>query len=312
MAAAPGSVWAKIGFEFPALVCVNVFVLISGWFGIRASARGAMSFVFQCLYFGLLLYFVGCIDSGVLPNVLGIAQVLTLFKVNWFITAYLILYSFAPVLNGFAGNVGRRQLAMVTLVFFLMEFWMQFVSVAGFYSGGYSPIAFFGIYLLGRTMRVYSAELSRRSAGFYFWIYVVSTVCSGGLCGLFLMYGKPNMAYKMQFYNNPMIIVGAGALLLAFTRIRMPYNKGVNRIAKSTLPCFCSILMCRGDLTRSCGRCAGSILIFPKVWLSGRWLSLSLRSLPLQCCLTSREYGCGAESLPVFRSRSTGFEKRMA
>ena len=238
MAAAPGSVWAKIGFEFPALVCVNVFVLISGWFGIRASARGAMSFVFQCLYFGLLLYFVGCIDSGVLPNVLGIAQVLTLFKVNWFITAYLILYSFAPVLNGFAGNVGRRQLAMVTLVFFLMEFWMQFVSVAGFYSGGYSPIAFFGIYLLGRTMRVYSAELSRRSAGFYFWIYVVSTVCSGGLCGLFLMYGKPNMAYKMQFYNNPMIIVGAGALLLAFTRIRMPYNKGVNRIAKSTFAVF--------------------------------------------------------------------------
>ncbi len=117
MAAAPGSVWAKIGFEFPALVCVNVFVLISGWFGIRASARGAMSFVFQCLYFGLLLYFVGCIVSGVLPNVLGIAQVLTLFKVNWFITAYLILYSFAPVLNGFAGNVGRRQLAIGRFLF---------------------------------------------------------------------------------------------------------------------------------------------------------------------------------------------------
>ncbi len=128
-------------------------------------------FISGCFYI-----FVGCIVSGVLPNVLGIAQVLTLFKVNWFITAYLILYSFAPVLNGFAGNVGRRQLA------------------------------------IGR---------------FYFWIYVVSTVCSGGLCGLFLMYGKPNMAYKMQFYNNPMIIVGAGALLLAFTRIRMPYNKGV-------------------------------------------------------------------------------------
>ncbi len=46
------------------------------------------------------------------------------------------------------------------------------------------------------------------------------------------------MAYKMQFYNNPMIIVGAGALLLAFTRIRMPYNKGVNRIAKSTFAVF--------------------------------------------------------------------------
>lgn len=98
-------------------MCVNVFVLISGWFGIRASARGAMSFVFQCLYFGRRLYFVGCIVSGVLPNVLGIAQVLTLFKVNWFITAYLILYSFAPVLNGFAGNVGRRQLAIGRFLF---------------------------------------------------------------------------------------------------------------------------------------------------------------------------------------------------
>lgn len=120
------------------------------------------------------------------------------------------------------------------------------------------------------------------------------------------------MAYKMQFYNNPMIIVGAGALLLAFTRIRMPYNKGVNRIAKSTFAVFLLHLDVSWGFDTFLRSVAGSILIFPKVWLSGRWLSLSLRSLPLQCCLTSREYGCGAESLPVFRSRSTGFEKRMA
>lgn len=117
------------------------------------------------------------------------------------------------------------------------------------------------------------------------------------------------MAYKMQFYNNPMIIVGAGALLLAFTRIRMPYNKGVNRIAKSTFAVFLLHLDVSWGFDTFLRSVRGIYSDFPEGMAV---LSLSLRSLPLQCCLTSREYGCGAESLPVFRSRSTGFEKRMA
>ena len=44
--------------EQGALVCVNVFVLLSGWFGIRARARGVASLLFQYYFFGLLLFLV--------------------------------------------------------------------------------------------------------------------------------------------------------------------------------------------------------------------------------------------------------------
>ena len=37
--------------EIAAKVCVNVFILISGWFGIKPSIRGFLGFTFQCLYF---------------------------------------------------------------------------------------------------------------------------------------------------------------------------------------------------------------------------------------------------------------------
>ena len=40
----------RIFFEALSIVCVNVFVLISGWFGIRPSLKGVSNFIFQCLF----------------------------------------------------------------------------------------------------------------------------------------------------------------------------------------------------------------------------------------------------------------------
>lgn len=33
------------------ICCVDIFVIISGWFGIHAQKRSFLSFTFQCLYF---------------------------------------------------------------------------------------------------------------------------------------------------------------------------------------------------------------------------------------------------------------------
>jgi surface polysaccharide O-acyltransferase-like enzyme len=38
----------KVIFEMACIVAVNVFVLISGWFGIRPSVKGISKFIFQC------------------------------------------------------------------------------------------------------------------------------------------------------------------------------------------------------------------------------------------------------------------------
>ena len=49
------------------IICVNVFVLISGWFGIKSNLKGSFSLLFQVFFYGILLacpfYFFGKSDS---------------------------------------------------------------------------------------------------------------------------------------------------------------------------------------------------------------------------------------------------------
>ena len=52
------TLWRYI-FEGLAIVCVNVFVLLSGWFGIRPSVKGFSKFIFQVFFFSLALYLFG-------------------------------------------------------------------------------------------------------------------------------------------------------------------------------------------------------------------------------------------------------------
>ena len=46
--------FTRIFLETLSYVCVNVFVLISGWFGIKPSKKGFCNFIFQCFFFYLV------------------------------------------------------------------------------------------------------------------------------------------------------------------------------------------------------------------------------------------------------------------
>lgn len=44
---APLDSFLKVLSEQLCIICVNVFILISGWFGIKANIKGAVSLLFQ-------------------------------------------------------------------------------------------------------------------------------------------------------------------------------------------------------------------------------------------------------------------------
>jgi len=98
------------GCEFFCSVGVNVFILISGWFGINCTLKGALKFIFQCLFYScgiyITLYFAGIIDL----SVLGLSECFYLRKINWFPKAYLCLFILAPIINVFVDNSSRNDL----------------------------------------------------------------------------------------------------------------------------------------------------------------------------------------------------------
>ena len=46
-----GASFVKAYAEQLCIICVNVFVLISGWFGIRPCVKGVLSLLFQVYFF---------------------------------------------------------------------------------------------------------------------------------------------------------------------------------------------------------------------------------------------------------------------
>lgn len=153
---APTSAFLRFFFESLSIVCVNVFVLISGWFGIKPSVRSFCNFVFQCLFFLVGIYIVLLLCGLTSLSVKGIAGCFVMLQWNWFIKAYLGLYIIAPVLNAFVNNTEKMAFQKVLLSFFIFQTAYSWISDgAVFFEGGYSTMSFIGLYLLARYVKLH-------------------------------------------------------------------------------------------------------------------------------------------------------------
>lgn len=221
-------------------VGVNVFVLISGYFGIKTNIQGAAKFIFQCLFYSCSIYLLflclGIIDI----SVLGIAECFYLRKINWFPKAYLCLYILAPVLNTFVNNSSEKQLRMVVINYLIFQTIFGFISDAThFISLGYSAMSFIGLYLLARYVRLYPNKLFNLSALSDLYIYIsISTLLSIASI-VFINHDYLTVFWRINAYCNPLVILSSLYLLLAFTKLEIQ-SKVINKIAAS---CFAVYLL---------------------------------------------------------------------
>ncbi len=229
----PVTTWTKVFFESVAIVCVNVFVMISGWFGIKPTVKGLSGFIFQSLYFFIGSYLVLILCGIVRPSVTGLAGCFFFTKEDWFIKSYVALYILSPVLNMFAEKCSKRQFEIVLVGFFVFQTLYGMTSTAQYILRGYSAFSFIGLYLLARYLRLYGERLriSRYGMTIYFGSMVVNS---------FLFYFTQRFGPKFDMYGyiNPLVIAGAAGLILAFNRYRMGTSKLINFVAKSAFAVY--------------------------------------------------------------------------
>lgn len=163
----PLNAWTRTFFESATIVCVNVFILISGWFGIKPSARGFLNFIFQCFYFLLGLYIIAIICGQAQLSFRGTAYVLGLTS-NWFITAYAALYILSPILNAYVEKASKRNFAILLILFFTFQtIWGWRGIASNWITDGYSCFSFIGLYLLGRYTRLYGIPYLTHCGGVF-------------------------------------------------------------------------------------------------------------------------------------------------
>ena len=218
--------------ESTSICAVNVFILISGYFGIKWKKKGLFNLLFQVMYYSIVVYAV-FIALGILQ--FDKNEFINCFKAfydSWgFITWYIILYFLSPILNVFAERIDKKQ-----LLIFIIIFWFAENIIMRSIGGG---LNYFLVYLIGRWISKMGTEKLSDNAGKG---YIVATLIIFVLsyCTYnFLHYDAEKMSGFVLGYSyaSPFIILQAVFLFLLFSKINIS-NKFVNWSAASCLSIF--------------------------------------------------------------------------
>lgn len=243
----PESTILRCIIEALTIVAVNVFVLISGWFGIKFNFSKLSSLCFQILFFSLGFFVVFSFISP--SEAFTVNRIKGIFLMNadyWFVKAYLILFILSPVLNAFIDHVSQKQFFITLAAFYSFHTvygWLMDASV-NFTMNGTTGLSFIGLYLLGRYLRLYPSKYSTMNKYNDLLIYMGSAIllCT---CNLFLLhYGiDVSVLGRLFSYASPLVIIASVYLMLFFSKLSFQ-NRIVNWIASSCLAVY--LFHCNG------------------------------------------------------------------
>lgn len=227
--------------EFIAIVAVNVFVLISGWFGITFKWRGLCNLLFQCFFFfSVITFSLAALGKLDVTNWGALYKCLMFSDNAWFVKCYIGMYIFAPIMNAFVESADRLIFKRVLICFFVFQsLYGWFSNGAAFIEEGYSAFSFMGLYLLARYIHIYQPEIAKWSGKTDLFVYLAISIMSAVIFMGSNLLDKPFFGILMFKYTNPLTIAAAMHLLLAFTKWRFT-SKVINSIAAS---CFAVYLM---------------------------------------------------------------------
>lgn len=238
VAASPATAFSDLFCFSASGVCVNVFVLVSGWFGIRPCRQGAAALLFQVLFYFLSGTFVGMLSGSVAAGPAVLFDLFTFSTGYWFVYAYFGLYLLAPVLEAYLSQASRRQVRNVLIGFYLLQTWYGWFrpQEAPFFYGGHSALSFVGLYLVARYCRRYGVhEAVSRPFSAFLLIAVLTAAAVWGL----LLAGVPAAYAAMLFqYVSPFMLASSFFLFCTFVRWQLPVLPVVNRLAASAFAVY--------------------------------------------------------------------------
>lgn len=216
------------------LACVDGFVFISGYYGIKLRPSKLIRLVMVGIWCALVSIGIQLVVHGNLSWGIGCQY--------WFLYAYIVLMLFAPMINlPFESGKGIVSGVMPLLILvFVWSYLVENTFIAslmpsppprGF--GAYSFLTLMGVYLCGRIcrMKAVGAFLSRQSV----WPMLV-------VISLLIGYFKPLV------YNNIFAVLLSSAIFFALLKVTLPrwVGKAALFVAPSTFPIYLLHTNCTG------------------------------------------------------------------
>ncbi|MBO4463409.1 MAG: acyltransferase [Prevotella sp.] len=221
-----------------AMVCVNMFVLISGWYGIRPNIKKLLSLFFQVWFFSILGYLVFVFSYEDIHFSIAKFVHYIFFSDYWFVPAYLLLYILSPILNSFVENSTKRNLMVVIICFYLFQFVYGWFDRSPYFDHGCSPLVFLGLYLIARFLRIHNElydkiSISKVAVGYLLVLFITVLLCT-----LMAIKGNVKWAELLMQYSSPFTVCLSVLLLIFFSKLKLNSYKTIALLGTSSFAVY--------------------------------------------------------------------------
>jgi surface polysaccharide O-acyltransferase-like enzyme len=214
------------------IVAVNVYILISGYFMVKAQFKFRRFFrlICQVLFYTLLIPLaLSVFGQPLIAEQEGIYGILMYIlpastRHYWFISAYLLLYLISPFLNAAFEKITQEQIKKLILVLLILYSGIKsFVPFSlNMDSFGYDFGWFICLYLTGAYIRTYGIP-GLEKKGRALMLYMVSATLIFSLkIGSYFIYGRTGFLkyfYDIPFhYNFILVYLAAIGLFYVFSK----------------------------------------------------------------------------------------------
>lgn len=108
----------------PAVMSVNCFVFISGYYKIKFRFKGILNFYMQALSVAIILFLVNYFSSFNFSLSLLVKSIFPLSSNYWwFLSTYMFLYLVSPFLNMICDTLSYKQFSMFIFLFLRLIVW---------------------------------------------------------------------------------------------------------------------------------------------------------------------------------------------
>lgn len=223
----------------PLHIGVPLFVLISGYFGIKPSMKGFIRLVGMVFVLQIPLVFRNYIDGGGIKSIIKGALFLSQTPF-WFIRTYAILYLISPLINKYLYDIDlKKRIVLIAILFYVSDY-IGTIGTDKSLVEGYNVVTFLLFYTVGNSLRVYRNRWRKISGLKWLALFSISNII---LVLFFSIIGFKSIIidiiYTLVFfgYNSPWLLVSSVLFFMAIGNFNFQ-SSIINKIAKASLAIY--------------------------------------------------------------------------
>lgn len=209
---------------------VNLFVLISGYFGIKLKWENLLNILSIVIFYYVAQFIAEIFIFKITPTAGHFINIIAPISRSpwWFMTCYIVLTLISPGLNIIKNNATDKQYKLIVATLVFLSCFSGFIFTNEFTNpDGYNLFHFVTLYFIGDAIKRF--EIAQRFKTYQFYgMYFVSTIA---------LFAYIILISKNIKYNNPFLMVAAVSFFCIFSKVKLK-SKKINAIATFMLPIY--------------------------------------------------------------------------